>query len=228
MSSVSSRKDNSMKKVSTCLVYSPLLKIEARCASETSVDIREVRADRSCGRNEVHLSVKAESLRLSFFLRHLHHAISDHSSQSSLISPQHTEQYWCNNDSLLFVPRILSSLRKLYFRCTANTMTLTSERHYRHGLLAGWRLRNRVRFPAEERDISFLHSVQTGGKNVGASTSHKPMGLHGLLQGYSFTFYSYSVQTRFGAQPASYLTGTGGSFLGDKSARVRRWLLVSS
>jgi hypothetical protein len=30
-------------------------------------------------------------------------------------------------------------------------------------------------------------------ENVGGSTSHNPMGLHGLLQGYSFTFLYFSI-----------------------------------
>jgi hypothetical protein len=46
-----------------------------------------------------------------------------------------------------------------------------------------------LRYYATSRKVA--GSIPDCPENVGASTSHNPMGLHSLLQGYSYPFFTY-------------------------------------
>jgi hypothetical protein len=65
-----------------------------------------------------------------------------------------------------------------------------------------------------------------GLENVGASTSHKPMGLHGLLQGYfylTFIFFKIQCKPLLGKSGNSFADSLGSTWKKKRKKMNRRF-----
>jgi hypothetical protein len=52
---------------------------------------------------------------------------------------------------------------------------------------------------------TYLPSVSWLSRHVGSSTSHNPIGLHGLLQGWMYCFFTFNNSGILGVKPGSFL-----------------------